>query len=66
MSAVSRARSEVARIDRLELLASELLGELSRLPAAELGQGPVDLALQPSLGVPVGLGVANQKQGGHD
>jgi hypothetical protein len=36
---------EVARVDRLEPLAGELVGELPRLPAAEIGQGPIGVPL---------------------
>ena len=57
---------EVARVDRLELLAGELLGELLRLTPAVVAQRPVGMALESAVGVPVGLAVANEKQGGHD
>ena len=38
----------------------------SRLPPAEVAQRPVGVTLQPPLGVPVGLAVANEQQGRHD
>jgi hypothetical protein len=57
---------EIARIDRLEAPCRELAGELLRLPPAVVTEGPVGLSLQPAVGVPVGLAVANEQQGGHD
>ena len=51
---------EVARVDRLEPLALELLDEPARLTPPVVAQRPVGVALEPSLGVPVGLAVANQ------
>ena len=56
---------EVARVDRLELLVGELLGEPSRLPAAVVAQRPVGVALEAAVGVPVGLAVANEEERGH-
>ena len=57
---------EVAGVDRLELLSLELLREPPRLPAAVVAQRPVGVSLEPPLGVPVGLAVANEKQSRHD
>jgi len=57
---------EIARVDRLQLLARKRVGEVSCLPAAEVGEGPVCVPLQAPVGVPVGLAVANEQERGHD
>ncbi len=57
---------EVARVDRVELLVRQLLGELPRLPPAEVAERPVGVPLQAPVGVPVGLAVANEEERGHD
>ena len=44
------------------LVAGEPLGERPRLPAPVVVQRPVGVTLQPALGVPVGLAVANEQQ----
>ena len=57
---------KIAGVDRLELLAVELLGELLCLTPTEVAQRPVGVALKAPLGIPVGLAVANEKQSRHD
>ena len=57
---------KIAGVDRQELVAVELLGELLCLTATVVVQRPVGVALEAPLGIPVGLAVANEKQGRHD
>ena len=57
---------KIAGVDRLELLAVELLGELLCLTPTVVAQRPVGVPLKTPLGVPVGLAVANEKQSRHD
>jgi hypothetical protein len=57
---------KIAGVDRLELLAAELFGELLCLAPTVVAQRPVGVALKAPLGVPVGLAVANEKQSRHD
>ncbi len=53
---------EVARVDRVERLARELVGKPARLLAAVVGERPVSVPLQAALRVPVGLAVPNEKE----
>jgi hypothetical protein len=57
---------QVARVDRVERLVRELVGELPRLQPAVVAQRPVGVALQAALRVPVGLAVPNEQERGHD
>src|ERR1700751_300422 len=57
---------KVARIDRVEVLIRQLFGGLPRLPPAEIAQRPVGVAMEATVGVPVGLAVANEQQSRHD
>src|SRR4029079_2536033 len=54
---------QVARVDGVDLLALELLGERARLLASALVERRVRLALDPLLGVPVRLAVADEQDG---
>jgi hypothetical protein len=57
ISAVCRAR---------ELLVGQLVGEPLCLSAAEVAEGPVGLALQAPVGVPIGFAMAYEQEGRHD
>jgi hypothetical protein len=57
--------AEVARVERVDLLGGEPVGEGLRLPPAVLVQRPVGVTLQLPLGVPIGLAVADEQERGH-
>ena len=56
---------EVARVDRLERLIRELLGQGPRLLAARVVKGPVGVTLESPAEVPVGLTVAHEEDPRH-
>jgi NAD(P)-dependent dehydrogenase (short-subunit alcohol dehydrogenase family) len=56
---------QVARVDRLELLARELVGQPARLLAAVVGERPIGMPLQAARRVPVGLAVSYEEELGH-
>ena len=56
---------EVARVDGVDVVAGEPVGERARLLAAVVVERLVGVTLQPALGVPVGLAVSYEQQGGH-
>jgi hypothetical protein len=57
--AVSTARDEVARIDRIEVLVGEQLGGAASLSASALVERDVHLPHDAQLRVPIGLAVTD-------
>lgn len=57
--------SEVARVDGVEVLAGQLVGEGTRLGAPGLVEGRVRVTLDAALAIPVGLSVAGEEDPRH-